>query len=148
MQKWMDADFIGDIEYYEKEYQCIHKVPVNKISNWNCEPPLSNLMCNEYQMQPTGNKLDYILPYEIPEVERKNILDRFIPRHQRTKDILLTANGTASIYSLINFFKQKRFHKIAILSPVYFSVPLACSTLDIPFDILPLERDHQTGFFS
>ncbi len=140
-------DYIGDIEMLEREYHSKNNESVYKVSNWNADPELALKMLEIYNCGSEVKQLDYILPYEIDDGLKREVLDVMCGEAQNTnKEILFTSTGTISIYSLINVLKQNLNRRIAIIAPVYFSVVFACKNLGVKYSVFYL-RKGKDGYY-
>lgn len=144
-EKKVSEEFIGDVEEYEILYEHETGKDIIKLSNWNSNKNIGEEMIKMIPFFEQIKTVDYIFSYELKQKIKNELLMKFGSSYL-TNDIVVTPSGSLSIYNVINFLKQKCIKSMALLAPVYFTVPYVCENLGINYDKFYLDRDGKEYF--
>ncbi|WP_421381752.1 hypothetical protein ACOJQI_20940 [Bacillus salacetis] len=138
----VSEEFIDDIENYEKAYEEKTGKEVTRLSYWNAFPPLAEKMIKKIPFYEDIKTTNYIFSYEISNILKDQLIRKF-GCETEVNDIIITQSGSLSIYNVVNFLKYKGIDSIALLSPVYFTVPYVCENLSIDYSHFYMDRNNE-----
>lgn len=133
--------FLNIIEDLEEKY--FHSygegtLPFN-ISFWDPSEKIKQQYLKLMEFQNITEIINYNYSYQVDDDIRKLTLKK-LGINPDLKTLLFTPSGTISILVLIEWIKAKKYDKIAVLCPSYFSIVKNLSKDNIPFDIIYFKR--------
>lgn len=129
-----EISFLDEIFYMEKKKEALEHIGITNVSYWNSSYSYKEYMKKHIHMNYKHELFDYVYTYDVSKVQRQQILKKLGVTNPENSMCLLTASGTNTISSVINYLKMHKFKKLAILMPAYFSVEKNCQIYDLTYE--------------
>lgn len=133
---------LDDLDSIAAQYALNHGEMPENVSHWNPGASYSNAILPFLSLAPDTDVVDYIFTEQLAQTPQ--VLASYGLTGSQHGGIIV-ANSTASLALVLHWVAATGRRPVLAPTPIYFSVPHACSNLNIPFDHYSMQRTS-SGF--